>query len=574
MRRLAIAVVTLISTVAVSATAQDNRIERSGLPRDVAREASRLYNESAALRSNGRVEIDEDRTVDGDVAVLNGPVWISGRVRGRVLAINSDVVLRPSARIDGDLLVVGGEVEGRHAAFVGGEIRIYRQHLQYERDGEFIRPTRSTTTDNETGWWRRWERSQYNTSSKLFVAAGAYNRVEGLPIVVGPQIQHRASWGTAKLSAHALVRTETSFNGQQDDVGHDVNGELRFGRRGGVLVGAHAYNAMEPTEQWQLTRGEASLAAFLLRRDYRDYYERRGGRVRAGLFGAVRKGADLTASYGEEVWSSRVAQSPWSLFNQRNAWRANPAFDLGRLHLLNSTLRLDTRNDADSPWSGWYILTDLEHGWGDMTQLAARSDPLTAASLQPTIQYARAFMDFRRYNRISPDAQLNFRVVVGGWMNGDPLPLQRRFALDGPGGLPGYDFRTMNGVNMLTCTNAAGVVAAGQPGQCDRMALAQVEYRGDLHFDLFTDWEDDHYMRSHSDGVWVFFADAGRGWLVGTPTPGDELTFDRNKFPKFSTFKTDLGLGLDFDVIGLYAAKAMAAPKEPANFFVRIRHRF
>src|SRR5687768_13548119 len=198
MRRLPITVLALISTVAGSGTAQDNRIERSGLPRDVAREASRLYNESAALRSNGRVAIDEDRTIDGDVAVLNGPVLISGRVRGRVLAINSDVVLRPSARIDGDLLVVGGEVEGRHAAFIGGEIRIYRQQLQYERDGEFIRPVRSTTSD-ETGWWRRWERSEYQTSSKLFVAAGAYNRVEGLPIVVGPQIQHRATWGSVKV---------------------------------------------------------------------------------------------------------------------------------------------------------------------------------------------------------------------------------------------------------------------------------------------------------------------------------------------------------------------------------------
>jgi hypothetical protein len=106
------------------------------------------------------------------------------------------------------------------------------------------------------------------------------------------------------------------------------------------------------------------------------------------------------------------------------------------------------------------------------------------------------------------------------------------------------------------------------------MALAQVEYRGDLHFDLFTDWEDDHYMRSHSDGVWVFFADAGRGWLVGPESPADSLTFDRNKIPSLSSFRTDLGLGLDFDVFGVYAAKAMSAPKEPINFFIRIRHRF
>src|SRR5687768_6177352 len=178
MRRIVLALAVALSS---SATAQvrDVQQERSGLPRDVAREATRLYNESSGLRTTGRVDIEESRTVDGDVAVLEGPVFISARVRGRDLAINSDVVLRSTARIDGDLLVVGGEVEGRHAAYVGGEIRIYRQQLQYVRDGDLIVPERVTAVNNETGWWRRWDRSPYRSGSKLYVAtAGAYNRVE------------------------------------------------------------------------------------------------------------------------------------------------------------------------------------------------------------------------------------------------------------------------------------------------------------------------------------------------------------------------------------------------------------
>jgi len=569
MRRLTLALLAL-SAATADAQVRDSQTDRTGLPRDVAREAARLFNEPAAMRSTGRVEIDESRTIDGNVAVLDGPLLISGRVRGRVLAINSDVILRSTARIDGDLLVVGGEVEGRHAAYVGGEIRIYRQPLQYAVDGDVMTLDLPTNTESETGWWRRWERTQRRSGSKLYVAtAGAYNRVEGLPINLGPQIYSNASWGSVRLDAYAIVRTETSFDGDQDDIGHNVNLELRLGRRGGLLLGGQLYNALEPTETWQLSQTEAGLAAFLLHRDYRDYYERRGGRVRAGMF--VRRGADLTVSYGDETWMTRTTETPWTLFHQRSGWRPNPAFDQGRVHLLNGTLRVDTRNDNDSPWSGWYVLADLENGFGNITAYAPRSDPIGQAS-PPKIQYARGFVDFRRYNRVSPDAQLNFRVVAGGWLNGDPLPLQRRFALDGPGALPGYDFRTPSSLNTLTCTT--GTYVSGIPGQCDRMALAQVEYRGDLHFDLFTDWEDDHYMRSHSDGVWVFFADAGRGWLVGTPSSGDELTFDRGKLPSFASFRTNLGIGLEFDVVGVYVAKAMSDPKEPANFFVRIRHRF
>jgi hypothetical protein len=567
MRSIVLALAVVLSG---SATAQVRDVphERSGLPRDVAREATRLYNEASGLRSSGRVDIDENRTVNGDIAVLEGPLFISGRVRGRVLAINSDVVLRSTARIDGDLLVVGGEVEGRHTAYVGGEIRIYRQRLEYEQDGERIVATRGGST-SETGWWNRWERSHRRNTSKLYIAtAGAYNRVEGLPINLGPQISLVAPWGSARLDAYAIVRTETSFGGDQDDIGHNVSTELRLGRRGGFLVGGRLYNNVEPTETWQLSQGEAGLAAFLLRRDYRDYYERRGGRVHAGLF--VRRGADVTLSYGEERWESRATEVPWTLFMQGAKWRPNPAFDEARLHLINSTLRIDTRNDDESPLVGWYVLAELEHGFGDVDTYAPRSAPLATPAAPADVQYARAFLDFRRYNRVSPSAQLNFRVVAGGWMNGDALPLQRRFALDGPGGIPGYDFRTPSAINMLTCT--AGAYVPGIPGQCDRMALAQLEYRGDLHLDLFNDWHDDEYMRSDSDGVWVFFADAGRGWLVGPSA--DALTYSRDELPALSTFRTDLGVGLDFDLFGLYVAKSMSDPSENPNFFIRIRHRF
>lgn len=567
MRRLIVALLAalLVSTPA-AAQRRDTTIDRTGLPRDVAREASRLFNESAALRATERLEIGQDRVVDGDVAVLNGPVLISGTVRGRVLAINSDVVLRPTAHIEGDLLVVGGEVEGRHTAFVGGEIRIYRQHLEYTRTGENIEPD---DEGDETGWWRRWERQRRRSGSSLQIAsAGAYNRVEGLAINLGPRVYYNAPWGSIRLDAYSVLRTETSFSGNEDDIGHNVSTEVRFGRRGGLMIGGRLFNVVEPTETWQLSNLEAGLSAFVMRRDYRDYFQRHGGQVSAGLF--VRRGADVAVSYGNERWIGRPTENPWTLLRQSADWRPNPGFDEGRLHLLNSTLRIDSRNDDEDPWSGWFVVADLEHGYGRMSQFAPRSAPV-AAPADSSIRYARAFLDMRRYNRVSPDAQLNFRLVAGGWLNGDPLPLQRRFSVDGPGALPGYDFRSTASANSLACTSGAFV--PGRPAQCERMALVQAEYRGDLNLDLFTDWGDDDYMRGHSTGVWVFFADAGRGWLV-SPTPDDSLSFDRGKLPPLGSFRTDLGVGLDFDLFGVYVAKAMSAPKEPANFFVRIRHRF
>jgi len=45
-------------------------------------------------------------------------------------------------------------------------------------------------------------------------------------------------------------------------------------------------------------------------------------------------------------------------------------------------------------------------------------------------------------------------------------------------------------------------------------------------------------------------------------------------WPPLSTFRSDIGLGLDFAGIGVYAAKSVSTPAEPINFFVRLRHRF
>src|SRR5262245_58906433 len=89
----------LLLLAASTPTAQECRAERmrQGLPRDVQHEATSLYN-SANRQVNGRLEVAEDEELTGVVAVRNGPVVIAGRIRGSLLAINSDVILRPTAR--------------------------------------------------------------------------------------------------------------------------------------------------------------------------------------------------------------------------------------------------------------------------------------------------------------------------------------------------------------------------------------------------------------------------------------------------------------------------------------------
>jgi hypothetical protein len=47
-------------------------------------------------------------------------------VTGRVVVINGEVTLAPGARIDGELVVTGGEVRGADSASGGGALKLYR----------------------------------------------------------------------------------------------------------------------------------------------------------------------------------------------------------------------------------------------------------------------------------------------------------------------------------------------------------------------------------------------------------------------------------------------------------------
>ena len=374
-------------------------------------------------------------------------------------------------------------------------------------------------------------------------------------------------WGHVRFGAAAILRTASSFSGSDADVGHDVRGELRVGRQYGATLTGRLFDVVDGIEQWQLTNLEVGLASFIFHRDYRDYFGRHGGQVSAAL--RATDNADLTLSYGDERWSSRGAHKPFTLLRNDLPWRVNPLVDDGRFHVANLTLRVDTRNDAFNPWAGWYLLADYERGTGQIDALAPTSVGVRVASTTPT-RYQRGFVDVRRYNRLAPTAALNLRFVLGGWLSGDALPLERRLSIDGPGTIPGFDFRVSGGTDVGTC--AVGTPLPGRPAQCDRISLAQLEYRSDIRLSISDGNAITRRNRFRADGAWVFFADAGRGWLVNGP--GSPLNYRRTELPPLSSYRTDIGGGLDFDQIGIYLAKALSEPGEPLNVFLRVRHRF
>jgi hypothetical protein len=569
MRRLVLCLFLLAPLATTSA--QLRRASRDVVPATVQREIEDRWNGPNALRSRDSVHVANDsRPVEGNLAVQNGPAVIGGRIQGNVLAVNSDVILRPGARIDGDLWIVGGRLRGRQNGNINGEIRIYEARVSTRRDGDNLYLVSDEEYRPQSPLRRRSAFGRRNWSDPIHIAtAGAYNRVEGMPINIGPSIYQATPWGSLSIDAYAVIRTGSTFDDDGGDIGHDVTSELRFGRRTGPAFGGRLFNTIDPVESWQLSEIETSLAAFLFRRDYRDYYANRGvtgyGRFYVG------RAASLTGSFSHQRWDTRDLFNPFTIFRGDASWRPNPTMDVGRMHIANATLKYDTRTDPDEPRSGAYVVLDYEHGQGRLTSVAPSSRPRPYSD-GDFVEYNRGFIDARTYLMLSPSGQISLRVLGGGWMSGDPLPMQRRLSVEGPSALPGFDFRDVTTVfDTGTCSIGSPM---GRPAECDRIALAQLEYRGALRLDI-GDWREDagRYIGARTEASWVMFVDAGRGWMVGDPV-GDESTYPQDEIPALNSFRSDVGIGFDFGGIGIYAAKAISRPEEPVNFFLRLHRRF
>ena len=571
MRKLMLACALALSPAAargqVVDTARAGRDTLGSLPHHVAELVAHRYNAPAALRATGPATVAAGEVVAGDVAVLHGPLDLRGRVEGSVVVVNGDVSLGASSRIEGDLVVVGGTLRSEEGASVGGTTRVYRERLGYRLEGTLIVPVADASArERWTGWLRR--RADKGTSRFRLLSARTYNRVEGLPILVGPSLRDEGELGAIEIDAWGIVRTAEGLRWEPEDIGHTLRADLRLGRGRGLIAGGRLYDVVAPVQDWEMSDAEIGLASFFLHRDFRDYFDRHGGSGTLGVHAG--RGARLTLEYAAERWSSRDARDPWTLFRNGQAWRPNPVVDDGFVHLATATLQLDTRNDVEDPWSGWFATAELESGRGDFHALGP-ADPVARVATAPaTAHWRRAFLDLRRYNRLSPDGQLNVRLLAGGWVGGDELPLQRRFALGGPGSLPGFDFRSGEDAERLMCTSGASL--PGAPGQCERALLAQIEYRGDVELGSLLGARDPASWGLQADARWILFADAGRGWLVGARE--GTVRYPSSRLPPLSTFQTDIGAGLDLGVIAVFVAKALSDADEPLNVFVRVRHRF
>lgn len=536
------------------------------LPPAIVQELLRAYNDSGTTRIVGSFLLPAGARFDGALAVFRGSLRISGSVTGPVFVINGDLIVDSGALLAGDMLVVGGQIIVREGARVEGRQRAYPIQANLTRTGAGLLAIREPA--QTLGQLARAQASITTGHFKTDVSlqtGRTYNRVEGLPIIPGLRVTREGLRDVeARLDLSGILWTAPDQTDRRADFGYSGRLEFGFGQQRRLRVGGHIYRQVLPIEEQPLSRNEAGWSAFLLQRDYRDFYQTQGISGYASYF--LGSGLTVSTSLRRDEERSVPADDPISLF-RNTAWRPNPLVDDGHFTTWRVGFDLDTRNDQLLPTSGWLVRTYWEQ---------TRSNDAAPVSLPSEVRipiapgrYAssRIMFDARRYARINPSVRAAVRVLGAGWISGDPLPVQRRISLGGPDILPGYRFRSFNCV-------PASLLDPSQPALCDRMLAAQIELRTRTRIGLPLATSDPYVtalqrLLGIREPDIVVFGDLGKSWITGDG-PG---RVPNDRIPVFREWAGDVGLGFDAGGIGLYLAQPLTDGR-PLLFSVRLQRRF
>lgn len=384
----------------VSFTPRADRPVERRLDRFVARGGYRLWDADTTLARGD--------TVRGDVLVLESMVRLEGRVEGTLVAVDSDVFLRPRSEVAGDLLVLGGGMYRSSLAAVDGDL-VYEPTLLLQavpREGGYvIRPVTSRP-------------DPVNLDGLSGLRLPTAQRADGWSLGVGGRLQAvDAPW---QPSLHV---TGTFHTG-----GERAAGSIRqlWYPSGRWRLGVEAGRGTRSQERWIRSDAANTLTYLFGGDDYRNYYE--SDRVRLIARHDLGGGESLRLEAGWERVRSLPAREAGGLFGDDSV-EPNPAVDAGDSWPVRIEARIRRETTLDS------LAVELA---------------VEAADSSLAGDFSYLFVEARGHWELP--AALGHRIEVDGLARGDlagSLPRHRWSAIGGAGTLPALDLLQFRGARLL-----------------------------------------------------------------------------------------------------------------------------
>ncbi len=441
----------------------------------------------------GDYRVDRDQVLETSLMVRDGTLVLAGEVLGNVVVMDGDAELDSTAFVEGDVVSVAGKIWMHPGALVGGDIieikssSSNRGTSYYKEDGD----------SSWGGWDENRHKSRYNRfmDPEREAVYVSYDRVDGLSLGLRlPHIWHPASRNRFQL----LGKLGYSFSSKRTQYRVGLERRQLFGSSL-VAVGAELHHLVDTRDRWIISDTENSLAAFVLREDFRDYYLDDGYSI--FLRSLLSSSLSMRLSYQYSGIENVENKTNWSLFGGDKQFPPNPAalplqFADGEQMSLRSyglTMSYDSRDDDENPERGFLVnVQGQRSGYG----------------LSSDFDFQRFILDIRRYQPLSWEESLSFRLRAA--TSTGTLPPVYRFDLGGISTLRGYPFKAFSGNRMLLVNLEYHMLPFGQNG-------------------LF----------GESFGL-ILFVDTGTAWTEEQPSQIDDGWRQLNG----SDLKTNVGIAL------------------------------
>ena len=374
--------------------------------------------QGSIIRAFGKVLIDSQQFVRGNVFTVVGDIVVRGEVNKDVVSVFGTVSTASSGVVRGATATMFGGLEVSKNATVYGSM-LSPRHKRLRRF-QILSRDREFTIDPDI----------------------RYNRVDGLTLFLGFAFHDHDSllpslWASGGY-AFESERWRYKFGLEQT-----------IARSHGLVLGGEAYRLLSSGDDWLLGDYENLANTIIAREDFKDYYEAEGGRV----YGRIRpmKHLSLGVDFRSEAthWLDAHPRL-WAIFGGHKRFRDNystvntPFRTTGIVEIesttvagLNFSATFDTRSTQDTyKSSGWFAQGNLE--WSD-------------AGFGSDFDYSRYAVSLTRYQKIHHESMLLLRAMYGG--SDGYLPMHKRIYLGGLGTWQGYGHKEFMG-SRFWMTNA------------------------------------------------------------------------------------------------------------------------
>jgi len=378
------------------------------------------FNSPTAVKVfSGSASIAAGTTVNATYAVYSGLLRIDGTVRGNVVVLNGDARIGAAGAVTGDITVLGGHLTVDPGARIGGRRETCAQ------SASLMQLPGGTIAERPRGRSLRNLASGVGTYVGAFritphLGVGQYNRIEGLSPQAGGYAAFEATPAdSVRFGGYAIFRTARDPSGSRPTVGWHTDATLRHRGSLDFSVGAELGSTIQSTVDRPFGAVESGLSTLLFRRDYRDWYLRRGGSVFGSLY--LNRELALSGSLEFARQTTVLAVDALSLFRGNEPWRPNPLIDDGKYQTLAARITWDARNEVDHPVLTWYGRAEVRRvSSNDLTPVSL---PVTIRDSIPTAGYGEleGDLDLRAYLRLDQKQRLKFRFLAGGYLGSQGL---------------------------------------------------------------------------------------------------------------------------------------------------------